>query len=85
MKPETIKTTGYLVSTLSVALLGVAAWPGAKERGLIPALVLGMAASVAGMAFRWWSYAVERRTQANVGEDKQRRAPPSYSLSKSKG
>lgn len=61
MKPATLKTVGYLISTLSVGLLGAAAWPGAKDAGLLPALVLGMTASVAGMACRWASYETEAR------------------------
>jgi hypothetical protein len=58
-----IKTFGYLVSCMSVALLGLAAYPGAEKAGLLPALFLGMAASVVGMALRWTSYELERRRQ----------------------
>ena len=61
MTPPAIKTTGYIVSTFSVLMLGAAALPGAAKAGLIPILALGMAASVAGMALRWWSYEVENR------------------------
>lgn len=68
MKPSTLKTLGYLVSTVSVGLLGCAAWPGAMKAGLIPALILGMAASIGGMALRWWSYEAEARLK--------RRNPP---------
>ena len=64
MKPAVLKTLGYLISTASVALLGAAAWPGAQKAGLVPALVLGMIASVAGMACRWGSYAIEARRKA---------------------
>jgi hypothetical protein len=63
MKPATLRTVGYLISTASVALLGIAAWPGAAKAGLLPCLVLGMAASVGGMAFRWWSYRVEEKRE----------------------
>jgi hypothetical protein len=73
VRPTQVKTAGYLVSTASVALLGVAAWPGAAKAGLTAVLVLGMIASVAGMACRWWSYELEhrreseeRRARANV-------------------
>jgi hypothetical protein len=61
VRPELIKTTGYLVSCVSVALLGVAAYPGAEKAGLAPALFAGMATSVIGMALRWLSYEVEKR------------------------
>ena len=63
MKPATLKSVGYLVSTLSVLLLGAAAWPGAHKAGLLPLLYLGMAASILGMACRWWSYELERRRE----------------------
>jgi hypothetical protein len=61
MRAASLKTTGYLVSTASVFLLGAAAWPGAAKEGLIPALVAGMFTSIFGMGCRWWSYRVERK------------------------
>jgi hypothetical protein len=61
MRSETIKTVGYVVSCISVALLGVAAYPGAEKAGLAPALFGGMGTSVAGMALRWYSYELEKR------------------------
>jgi hypothetical protein len=61
MRPELIKTIGYLVSCVSVALLGVAAFPGAEKADLLPALFAGMTASVVGMGLRWFSYEVEER------------------------
>ena len=61
MTPWGLKTAGYLVSTVSVMLLGAAAWPGAERAGLEPVLVLGMATSVLGMASRWYSYHLEKR------------------------
>jgi hypothetical protein len=69
MRPELIKTTGYLVSCLSVALLGVAAYPGAQKAGLAPALFAGMATSVIGMALRWLSYEVEKRRKPAPGPE----------------
>jgi uncharacterized membrane protein YbhN (UPF0104 family) len=62
MKPAVLKTFGYLISIVSVFLLGFAAWPGAAEAELLPLLVAGMATSIGGMACRWWSYETERRT-----------------------
>jgi hypothetical protein len=69
MRPELIKTTGYLVSCVSVALLGVAAYPGAEKAGLAPALFAGMATSVIGMALRWLSYEVEKRRKHAAGPE----------------
>jgi hypothetical protein len=63
MRPGTIKTTGYLVSCVSVALLGLSAFPGAEKAGLLPALFGGMATSIIGMALRWLSYEVEQRRE----------------------
>ena len=61
MRPGLFKTIGYLVSCVSVALLGVAAFPGAEKAGLTPALFVGMATSIAGMGLRWFSYEVEKQ------------------------
>ena len=61
LKPPAIKTFGYLVSCVSVALLGVAAFPGAQKAGMLPALFGGMALSIIGMGLRWLSYEVEQR------------------------
>ena len=69
MTPATIKTLGYLVSAVSVALLGYAAWPGAEKAGLVPVLVAGMIASTAGMALRWASYVIEGRRARRQGPD----------------
>lgn len=73
MKPEAIKTAGYLVSSVSVALLGSAAWPGAEKAGLEAVLIAGMAASIAGMGMRWWSYEVERRSRGAAARSGPRR------------
>jgi hypothetical protein len=52
-----IKTVGYLISSVSVLLLGLVAWEGVKDKPLLAAcLVLGMASSIAGMFCRWLSY-----------------------------
>jgi len=57
-----IKSTGYLVSTLSVVLLGVVSWKSAsEERWLVVCLSAGMATSVAGMVLRWLSYDLQQR------------------------
>jgi hypothetical protein len=63
-RPGAIKTTGYLVSSASVGLLGLAAFPGAEEAGLLPVLFAGMATSLIGMVLRWRSYQLEKRGKA---------------------
>lgn len=45
---------GYLISIVSVVLLGVVAWPTpAEPRWHIPAILAGMALSILGMSLRW--------------------------------
>ena len=52
-----MKGFGYIVSTLSVLLLGAAASKGAsKEPLLLLCLVAGMATSIIGMWLRYYSY-----------------------------
>ena len=52
-----IKTLGYLISSVSVLLLGLVAWDGAKDKPLLlTCLVIGMATSILGMFLRWLSY-----------------------------
>lgn len=61
---NTIKTAGYLVSTLSVALLGIVSWKAASNKPLLLAcLIIGMMASAAGMLLRWISYQVQEREE----------------------
>lgn len=57
-----LKTCGYLVSTISVLLLGFVSWSGASGDPLLfTCLIVGMLASVLGMFLRWSSYRDERR------------------------
>jgi hypothetical protein len=65
MGPLAIKTIGYLISSVSVGLLGLASWHGLEdEPGLRACLIAGMAASVAGMLLRWCSYWKEHVEEA---------------------
>jgi hypothetical protein len=68
-----LKGLGYLVSTLSVILLGIVSWKSASEQPLLfVCLILGMAASVAGMGLRWISHRMEQKEKA---EDERAAAP----------
>ena len=52
-----MKGFGYLISIVSVLLLGAAAWRGASEDPvLLVCLIAGIATSIAGMGLRYWSY-----------------------------
>ena len=59
--PNIIKTTGYLVSTLSVILLGILSLKAARESPVLMAcLIGGMLCSMLGMALRWLSYQIDK-------------------------
>jgi len=61
---NSIQTAGYLVSTLSVALLGIVSWKAASEQpALMACLIAGMLASIAGVLLRWISYQVQEREE----------------------
>jgi len=61
------KGFGYLVSTISVVLLGIVAWKSASEQPLLfLCLILGMAASVIGMALRWISHRIEQKEKKQI-------------------
>ncbi len=55
------KLLGYCVSSVSVVLLGLVAWPGSEgETWRMPALIAGAALSIVGMACRYASHRRER-------------------------
>jgi hypothetical protein len=57
-----LKAAGYLISTMSVLLLGAVAWAGTADHPEIRILlILGIATSIAGMFLRWLSYLHEQR------------------------
>jgi|KBSSwiStaDraftv2_1062776.scaffolds.fasta_scaffold21619_4 hypothetical protein len=59
-----LKSTGYLISTLSVILLGVVSWKAAsQDHFLLLCLILGMLASGAGMLLRWLAFQNEQRAR----------------------
>ena len=64
LSPPMLKTVGYLISTVSVILLAIVAWPRAKESPILLACLIGGAlASMIGMLFRWLSYEIEERAK----------------------
>ena len=57
-----MKGLGYLISTLSVFLLGIVAWPEPGEpRWKLLAVIAGMSTSVLGMFLRFLSHRREER------------------------
>lgn len=59
---KTLQGLGYLVSTLSVLMLGAVGWKAAQnDDTLFVLLILGMAASIAGMLLRWMSFLQDQR------------------------
>jgi len=61
------KGLGYLVSTISVILLGIVAWKSASEQPfLFACLIIGMAASVIGMGLRWISHRIEQKEKERI-------------------
>jgi len=68
------KALGYLVSIVSVFLLGAIAWPKADEPGWhMPVLVLGMATSILGMAFRYKAHLDQQRELRKTEAEANRR------------
>jgi membrane protein DedA with SNARE-associated domain len=60
-----VKGFGYLVSTISVLLLGAAAYQGASEEPLLLlCLIAGMVTSITGMWLRYFSYKRDEAKQA---------------------
>jgi hypothetical protein len=72
--PLPLKPAGYVVSIVSVFLLGGVAWKSASSDPLMLAcLIGGMATSITGMLLRWLSYAREQRNAAEHGDLERKR------------
>ena len=72
---STFQGLGYLVSTISVVLLGIVAWDKASQEPLLFAcLIGGMASSILGMGLRWISHRVDQKHKQRI-EAKAERAP----------
>lgn len=64
------KAAGYLVSILSVFLLGAIAWPKASDPGWhLPVLIAGMATSICGMGFRYKAHLDQKRKIARTEQE----------------
>lgn len=64
---SSFKGLGYLISTVSVVLLGIVAWRSASsDRVLLICLVAGMASSVLGMSLRWISHRIEQKEKDRI-------------------
>ena len=62
-----MKGLGYLISTISVLLLGAVAWPKPDEpRWKMAALIAGMAASIIGMFCRYLAHRQKERELALI-------------------
>lgn len=62
---HSLKSIGYLVSTVSVVLLAIVSWPKAQQSPvLLSCLVGGAITSIVGMFCRWLSYEIEERRRA---------------------
>ncbi len=64
--PLMLKTVGYMVSIMSVLLLGAAAWDSVDEPALRTCLVLGILTSIVGMGLRWMSSFQDQRERGNI-------------------
>ena len=68
------KAAGYLVSIVSVLLLGMVAWPKPTDPGWhVPVVMAGMAASILGMAFRYKAHRDQRRELKRTKAEARRR------------
>jgi hypothetical protein len=60
-----LKTVGYIISTISVAMLGLVAWAATDQNPAMRMfLLIGMGASIAGMLLRWLSYQIDAKEGA---------------------
>ena len=68
------KALGYLVSIVSVVLLGAVAWPGPGEPKWHEAvLIAGMAASILGMAFRYIAHRKQQKALRRAAAEARQR------------
>ena len=67
------KGLGYLVSIASVFFLGAIAWPKSEDPAWhLPALIAGMALSIAGMGLRYLAHLKQQKEIAKVEAEARR-------------
>lgn len=72
-----LKTIGYMISVLSVLLLGMAAWQTAADNEFLRLCLLGgMAASIVGMLLRWTSHLMDQREKDRLAKQSRGSASP---------
>lgn len=65
-----LKGLGYLISSVSVLILGLVAWPGPNDpRWHGAAVILGMAFSIIGMGVRFMSHRQDRKDIRRAAHD----------------
>jgi uncharacterized membrane protein YqhA len=63
------KALGYIVSIVSVFFLGAIAWPKSDEPGWhLPVLIIGMATSILGMAFRYLAHIHQKKEMSKMAD-----------------
>ena len=67
-----MKGLGYLISTVSVVLLGIVSWKSGQPLWKSIVLVLGMGTSVCGMFFRYLSHRKEQKAIAYAQREAER-------------
>nr|WP_295370435.1 hypothetical protein [uncultured Sphingosinicella sp.] len=74
MQANLLKTVGYLISTVSVLMLGWVAWSTVEEDpALRIAILVGVGASIGGMLLRWLSYQMREREEKSSASASARR------------
>ena len=65
-----LKFLGYFISTISVVLLGIVAWPGTGDpRWHAWVVAIGCTASVLGMGVRYWSHRQDKNDIRRAAND----------------
>lgn len=63
------KAIGYLTSIVSVFFLGAIAWPKPEDPDWhLPVLIIGMATSVLGMAFRYLAHIHQKKEMSKKAD-----------------
>lgn len=66
-----MKSLGYLISTMSVIMLGAVAWPKPSEPTYVKWLVIGgMTPSIVGMFLRYLSHRKDKREIAEAKSER---------------